>query len=191
MRRALVVAEVALAVMLVIGAGLLLRTVLNLSRVDAGFDRVASRDVLRRGCRARRTRSRSRSRRSITRCSSGSRRRRRPGVAGMTGLPPLRQVNANDTTIEGYMAPPDGPFENVDYYQNVTGDYFQTMGIPVVEGRAFQPTDATARSSVLINQTMARTFYRGPESDRPARQAVGRAEREDSVVHDRRRRRRT
>src|SRR5258708_39154023 len=38
-RRALVVAEVALAVMLVIGAGLLIRTVYNLTSVDAGFDR--------------------------------------------------------------------------------------------------------------------------------------------------------
>ena len=60
----------------------------------------------------------------------------------MTGLPPLRQVNANDTDIEGYTAPPEGPFANVDYYQTVMTGYFETMGIPVVEGRAFQPTDA-------------------------------------------------
>src|SRR6185295_6506768 len=81
-------------------------------------------------------------------------------VAGMTGLPPLRQVDANDTTIEGYIAPPEGPFSNVDYYQTVTAGYVETMGIPVVEGRAFQRTDATA-ATVLINETMARTFYKG------------------------------
>ena len=38
----------------------------------------------------------------------------------MTGLPPQRRVNANDTDFEGYTAPPEGPFENVDYYQTVT-----------------------------------------------------------------------
>ncbi len=45
-RRGLVMAEVALAVMLVIGAGLMLRTVYNLTTVDAGFDRVAAGDLL-------------------------------------------------------------------------------------------------------------------------------------------------
>ena len=45
-RRTLLVAEVALAVMLVIGAGLLIRTVYNLTSVDAGFDRLAPGDVL-------------------------------------------------------------------------------------------------------------------------------------------------
>ena len=61
-----------------------------------------------------------------------------PGVQGataMSGLPPDRQVNANDTEIDNYTAPPEGPFENVDYYQNVMADYFETMGIPIVDGR--------------------------------------------------------
>ena len=55
----------------------------------------------------------------------------------MQGLPPQRQVNANDTDFESYTAPPEGPSENVDYYQNVTPAYLTTMGIPVVEGRDF------------------------------------------------------
>jgi predicted permease len=79
-------------------------------------------------------------------------------VAAMSGLPPLRQVDANDTNIEGYVAPPDGPFSNVDYYNTVTTGYVEAMGIPVVEGRAFQSTD-TLSPVVLINRTMARTFY--------------------------------
>jgi predicted permease len=80
-------------------------------------------------------------------------------VAAMSGLPPLRQVNANDTNIEGYVPPPKGPFANVDYYNTVTTGYVETMGIPVLEGRAFQPTDALG-TTVMINQTMARTFYK-------------------------------
>lgn len=56
-------------------------------------------------------------------------------VSAMTRLPPLRQVDANDTMIEGYTRPRDGPFGNVDDYQTVTTGYVEAMGIPLVEGR--------------------------------------------------------
>jgi putative ABC transport system permease protein len=78
----------------------------------------------------------------------------------MTGLPPVRLVNANDTDFEGYTAPPEGPMENVDYYQTVTTDYLKTMGIPLLEGRDFSAPDATGAPVVLVNETLARTFYR-------------------------------
>jgi predicted permease len=78
----------------------------------------------------------------------------------MTGLPPQREVNANDTDIDGYVAPAEGPFENIDYYQTVTADYLTTMGIPVVDGRDFSPADATGPPVVLINETLARTFFK-------------------------------
>lgn len=38
-------------------------------------------------------------------------------VTAMTGLPPLRQVDANDTVREEYAPPPDGPFNSIDYEQ--------------------------------------------------------------------------
>ena len=88
------------------------------------------------------------------------------GVAAMTGLPPVRQVNANDTDFEGYTAPPEGPVENVDYYQTVTPDYLKTMGIPVVEGRDFTPSDVTGGPVVLVNETLAKTFLQEPEPGR-------------------------
>ena len=62
--------EVALAVALVIGAGLLLRTVMNLSNVDAGFNRESARHLRGHAAERRRTRSRSRSGRSTRGCSS-------------------------------------------------------------------------------------------------------------------------
>jgi predicted permease len=68
-------------------------------------------------------------------------------------------VNANDTDFEGYTSPPEGPFENVDYYQTVTAAYLTTMGIPVVRGRDFSPSDATGAAVLLVNETLAKTFY--------------------------------
>jgi putative ABC transport system permease protein len=158
-RRALVAAEVALAVALVIGAGLLLRTVMNLSSVDAGFNRgqlVTFAITLPNAKYSQPEQVRTFYTRLLDQL------RATPGVqsvASMTGLPPLRNVNANDTNIEGYTPPPEGPFANVDYYNTVTTGYVETMGIPVVEGRAFQPADALG-TTVLINQAMARTFYK-------------------------------
>jgi len=159
-RRALVAGEVAFAVALVIGAGLLLRTVVNLSNVDTGFNRsrlVTFVVALPGASYSKADQIRSFYDRLLERMRST------PGVqsaAAMSGLPPLRRVDANDTTIEGYVAPPEGPFNNVDYYQTVTAGYVETMGIPVVEGRSFQSTDERA-STVMINETMARTFYKG------------------------------
>ena len=61
----------------------------------------------------------------------------------------------------------------------------ETMGIPVVEGRAFEPTDASGALVVMINQTMARTFYSGQSPiGRRVRPCCGD---QDPVVHDRRR----
>jgi predicted permease len=161
LRRALVVGEVALAVAVVIGAGLLLRTVWNLTRVDSGFDRghlITFTLDLPRSTYGRPDQVIGFYRRLLDRLQA------MPGVqsvAAMSGLPPLRRVDANDTKIEGYTAPPEGPYENVDYYQNATAGYAETMGIPIVEGRSFLPTDANGAKAVMINQTMARTFWPG------------------------------
>jgi predicted permease len=161
-RRGLVMAEVALAVMVVIAAGLLVRTVYNLTNVDAGFNR--SRLVTF----------------SITlpfvNYPQGEARmqmfqrvldqlRAVPGVqaaSAMSGLPPDRPLNANDTDIDGYTAPPEGPYENVDYYQNVTADYFETMGIPMVGGRSFQRSDAASDGMVaIVNERLVDAFWKG------------------------------
>ena len=161
-RRGLVMAEVALALMLVIGAGLLLRTVANLTNVDAGFDRarlvtfsmaLPAADYPQPPARA------TFYQRLLEKL------RAMPGVQGasaMSGLPPNRPLNANDTEIDNYTAPPEGPFENVDYYQNVMTDYFETMGIPIVAGRSFQSSDAASDGMVaVVNETLVNTFWKG------------------------------
>jgi predicted permease len=158
-RSLLVTAEVALAVVLVIGAGLLLRSFWNLMNVDAGFNRsrLMTFGIVLPAANYREPQNVvDFFRRLQERLASI------PGVQGttaMSGLPPLRDVNANDTDFEGYTAPPEGPFENVDYYQFVTADYLKTMGIPLLEGREFTRSDATGAPVALVNETLARTFY--------------------------------
>jgi predicted permease len=160
LRRGLVVCEVALAVALVVGAGLLLRTVANLTRVDAGFNRSrlvtfgVSLPVARYATPADRLTFYHRLLDDL---------RATPGVlkiAAMVGLPPLRLVNANSTLIEGLPQTP-GDMPTVDYYQQVTPDYLDTMGIPIVDGQGFREADPDAAPTVMVNQTMARAFWPG------------------------------
>jgi predicted permease len=158
-RSALVMAEVALAVVLVAGAGLLLRSFWNLMNVDAGFNRarLSTFGLVLPGAQYQDPATRPAFfTRLLDRIS------RIPGVnsaAAMTGLPPSRLVNANDTTFEGFTPTPDGPIPNVDYYQTVTWRYVETMGIPVVEGRAFADTDAGGPTVMLVNEALAKKFY--------------------------------
>jgi len=160
LRSALVMSEIALAVVLVIGAGLLLRSFWNLMQVDAGFKRT---ELVTFGLVLPTSIYQAPQARVDFFQRLTGQLREVPGVfsaAAMTGLPPQRLVNANDTDFEGYTAPPEGPFENVDYDQTVTLEYLATMGIPVVEGRDFAPTDVTGAPVVLINETLVRTFFR-------------------------------
>ncbi|MGC2697458.1 MAG: ABC transporter permease [Candidatus Angelobacter sp.] len=81
-------------------------------------------------------------------------------AALVSGLPPVRRVNANDTDIEGFVPKPGGPIQNVDFYQSVSDGYFETMGIRLIEGRFFNASDAKGSPDVIIiNQTMARMFW--------------------------------
>ena len=160
-RRGLVVAEVALAVMLVIGAGLLIRTFSNLTNVDAGFDargRVTFGLVLPQATYPDSQRA-AQFITDLTARLAGI-----PGVtrvAAMQGLPPFRQVNANDTEFEGYAPKPGDPPANVDYYQGATAGYFETMGIRIVDGRAFDARDAAGGPVAIVNEALVRRFYPG------------------------------
>ena len=158
-RNGLVVAQVALAVVLVVGAGLLIRSFRNLTAVDAGLDPsrlmtfgvVLPQATYTPDQRVAFYRSLTEGLRSL------------PGVqavAAMSGLPPLRQINANDTDFEHISESPDAPIENVDYWQMVTIDYTDTVGIPVVAGRGFRPGDVGGPPVVLVNEALVARFFR-------------------------------
>jgi putative ABC transport system permease protein len=161
-RKMLVVAEVALAVVLLTGSGLMLRSLSALQRVDLGFrpDNLLTFEIslpsnaypdpddvvgFYRGLL--------------------DRVRALPGVVSataMSGLPPLREVDANDTQFEGVERTPDGPAHNVDYWTGVETDFIQTLGLQVAEGRGFEPSDVGREDPVMmVNERLARTFYPG------------------------------
>jgi predicted permease len=159
LRRALVTAETALAVIVVVGAGLLLRTVRNLTVADTGFDRSrlvtfavtlppAGFDVMGR-VRAYQTLL--------------DRLRGVPGVraaSAMTSLPLDRQFVTNETELtDGATASQSPP--TIDY-QRVMSGFFEAMGVPILKGRAFQAADAASRGYVtVVNETLAKTYWSG------------------------------
>ena len=158
-RGGLVMAEVALAVVLVVGAGLLLRSLQKLMTADAGFARehLTTFGMVLPAAAYPKPESRVAFFDRLM-----ARLREMPGItsaATMTGLPPSRDVNANDVTFEGYTPGPDQPVANVDYFQTISLDYLKTMGIPVVKGRGFERTDVVAGPVVLVNEQLEQKFY--------------------------------
>jgi predicted permease len=162
-RSGLVIAEVALAVMLVIGAGLLVRTVYNLTNVDAGFDRsrlVTFSITMPSSSYSRTTRSQ-----AYQRILNAL--RATPGVQSATAaswLPPTRPRDGEDAFIENYISPDGDSTPYLDHYQSVMSDYFETMGIPIVRGRSFQPGDADPSNMVaIVNERLVEKFWKGED----------------------------
>ena len=80
----------------------------------------------------------------------------------MRGLPPQRPADFNDTAIENFVPRPGGPVQNVDYWQFTGSRFFETLGARLVDGRFLDERDAEgAPLAVVVNETMARTFWPG------------------------------
>jgi putative ABC transport system permease protein len=162
LRKSLVITEIALALILVIGSGLMIRAFWKLQQVNAGFDPagVASFSLNLPAVKYKDPERLQFVTALHEKLSS------LPSVAAVslaTEIPPLRPIDANDTEIEGYQSTPDGPAENVDYWNTVGNDYFKTMKIRVLEGRTFEPQDDNpdALKVVVINQALAKRFWTG------------------------------
>jgi putative ABC transport system permease protein len=159
-RGALVAGEVALAVVLVVSAGLLVRTVVNLMNVDAGFDRsrlVTFGVALPAATYSTFDRQVQVYQRLIDRF------RAMPGVDHVSiasGLPPQRGANGFGTDVEDY-EPRRDVLDAVDYYQTVTAGYFEAMRIPIVRGRGFREADRIGAPVAVVNETFARAFWKG------------------------------
>jgi predicted permease len=177
-RRALVVGELAMALVLLIGCGLMLRAFWKLQEVHTGMapDNVVTMRVsLPSGTYTDNAKVAGFWERLDEQTTN------LPGVrsaALVYGMPPLRAPNMNDTDIEGFVQREGGPIQNVDFDQVVTKDYFATMGIRLMEGRFFDDRDTAAGvPAVIVNSTMARTFW-------PNQSAIGKHVRPNSGSKD-------
>ncbi|HXR98379.1 MAG TPA: ABC transporter permease [Terriglobales bacterium] len=164
----LVVIEVALAMTLLAGAGLMLRTMQALNRVALGFDsaRLVTATVSLSSTAYRPVPARARYFEQLVRQAGAL-----PGVessAVVFPLPFTTQIAGCFIAIEGRVPAANAP--QTSYYATVNATYFQTMRIPLVAGRAFTAADDAmgAPPVVVIDRGLAEKYWHSPA------QAVGR-----------------
>jgi predicted permease len=158
LRRAFVVVEVALAVVLVTGAGLLIRSFAAVQSVDPGFqtERVLTATL-------RFDNSLPRARRAALYRETMTRIGQLPGVIAAGGISALffpgDQPKFGLRAVEGRPAEAHAQWTPMTW-STVSGGYFPALGVPLLRGRLFNDRDtATAPPVVIINETMARRFW--------------------------------
>lgn len=162
MRSGMVVTQLALAVVLLIGAGLLIRSFVRMQAVDLGFnpDRVLTMRMFAANRYPEVTQQRLFISQILERINSLT------GVesaASVTFLPLSGWQNSGNFTIEGRPLPQPGEEMSADY-RVISPNYFRTMGMPLIRGRFFNDQDTDAAPQVaVINQTMAVRFW--PDGD--------------------------
>ena len=167
LRSGLVVAEVAGSLMLLIIAGLFMRSLGAAQQANLGFNPShvlnLSMDPKEIGYTAAQSREFYKTLVDHIRAL--------PGVLSVStaAAVPMGYVIKGDTlTIDGYQPPPGQPAPNVSY-NVVSPDYFQTMGIPMARGRAFTDADDEKdRYVAIVNEVMAKRFW--PNQDPLGRQ---------------------
>lgn len=161
-QRGLVVAEVALAVLLLVGAGLLLRSFSHLLAVHPGFEaaHALSFEIDLPDDRYAKPQRAAFFARLLDRLSG------LPGVtaAGAVSGLPMGGEDINGLTLEGRPAPtPDKPYLADD--RQATPGYFNAMGIPLRRGRLFAATDTADKPPVaVVDEVLARSFWPGEDA---------------------------
>jgi putative ABC transport system permease protein len=163
LRDVLVVVEVAAALVLALGAGLLVRSFMLIHRVDPGFnsDRVAALQLFAS------PRVDTLQKRVVFFDQTIDRIRALPGVVAVGGASTIPFGEAQMTlrtaiSVNG-LSPASGE-ESQIFVTTVAGDYFRAMGVPLLKGRLFDATDAAAsRHVALISRSVAEKFWAGLE----------------------------
>ena len=159
MGKALVIGQVALSLVLVIGAGLLLGSFRKLITLDPGFarDGVLIVDVNLRNAGI------SDSSYGVTHDELLARFRALPGVraAALSDLTPISGSAWNgEIKVDGFV--PVGKRDALVYFNSVTDGFFAAMGTPLLAGRDFNASDRPATQRVaIVNQAMADKFFPG------------------------------
>jgi putative ABC transport system permease protein len=158
-RGALVVCEVAISVALLIGSGLLIRSMFRLFNANLGFD---PQNVLAMELRVSRNRNKNNKQLNGVFREILERVKAQPGVEAVTlsnNLPGMQDGWQNEIVPEGNPPLKPGELINVDW-SIVTPDYFRTMDIPLVRGRSFtKEEDEQGRPVVLVDENLARRFW--------------------------------
>jgi putative ABC transport system permease protein len=156
MRGALIVGEIALSMIVLIGAGLLIKSFNQLLNVDAGFvaDNLVTMNL-------ELFRFKDPQQRAIVAREVVARLEQLPGIqaaGGGSGLPPVTPQRGTRFAIEGIdLADPD---DDGAYFMAITPNYFRALGTPLLQGRAFDERDANGTALVaIINQTLARNLF--------------------------------
>ncbi len=159
LRRALVVAEIAPALVLLIGAGLLLKSFAKMQSVQLGFrpENVMSTELLLPPAKYPRPTQRStfidQALENVARI---------PGVTAAGMVNGLEHGGRKAIAVEGQAASASRDRENFAGYRTASPEYFRAMGIPLRAGRAFTERDtAAAPRAVIVNESMAKRFWPG------------------------------
>ena len=159
LRSGLAVAQIAIAIILLIGAGLMVKSLWALMRVAPGF---RSENILTARLSLPRSRYPDNRRIAALEGEVMESLRGRPGVqsAGFATYLPLSGLdNGWGFLIEGRPPLPVGMYKMAKY-RPVSADYFETIGIPLLRGRSFTSADtAEAPWVVVINDSMAREYW--------------------------------
>jgi putative ABC transport system permease protein len=160
MRDALVAAQVALSLVLLVGAGLLVRSLWQLQRVEPGFEAngVLTAQLLLPGLRYGDSTTQLRFWNELT-----DRARATPGVidASITTMLPLAGGGDTYYWLDGPR--PTSAADTRTAHVNVVADrYFETMRVPMVAGRSFSaPDQAGGPNAMIISESMAKKLFRG------------------------------
>ena len=164
LRSSLVVFEVALSLVLLVGAGLFFRSFITLFKTDPGFnpDHVLTMNLVLTSAKYK-----DQSQSQAFFADLVQRVKAEPGVesAAAVNFLPLGGSNSSDAyLVEGEPEPRPGA-ENIGRYRVCTPDYFATMQIPVLKGRAFTEQDKTgATPVVIVNETLAKKHWPGQDA---------------------------
>ncbi|HJU89705.1 MAG TPA: ABC transporter permease [Gemmatimonadaceae bacterium] len=163
-RSTLIVSEFALALVLLVGAGLMMRTFVKLRAIDPGFD---PRNVVTMVVPIAGTAQQEPARRAPFFSTVLERVAAVPGVesaSAINHLPLAGDYWGYPFWIEGRPTPKPGEGQG-GAYRVVMADYFETMRIPLVHGRGIQASDRMdSPPVVVVNETLARRFWPGEDA---------------------------
>lgn len=158
-RAVFVIAEVALALMLLAGAGLLLRSFQRVLQVDPGFQ---PENVVTARVSLPPSQYSTPAQLNAFFTQLESKLEQLPGVkaAALSTDLPLETLHEGALTVNGYTPPPGGA--GLIAYTFVVGDHFHAMGIPLLRGRLFTAADdENGAKAVIISQELARKYFAG------------------------------